>query len=80
MEYESTGEILADLGSDQTSCHNPFQGGYYPVQLNYQQARDMMHQDPVKFKNFVQERLIGCSHFEIFFFFTVSLKLRFQFC
>uniref|UniRef100_A0A0B7ACI2 Urocanate hydratase n=3 Tax=Arion vulgaris TaxID=1028688 RepID=A0A0B7ACI2_9EUPU len=56
-EYESTGELLADLGSDQTSCHNPFHGGYYPVQLNYQQARDMMHQDSVKFKNLVQESL-----------------------
>ncbi|GBN31573.1 Urocanate hydratase, partial [Araneus ventricosus] len=31
-EYEKTGELLADLGSDQTSCHNPFDGGYYPVQ------------------------------------------------
>lgn len=33
-EYESTGDLLVDLGSDQTSCHNPFQGGYYPVQVN----------------------------------------------
>ncbi|GIX89930.1 urocanate hydratase [Caerostris extrusa] len=32
-EYEKTGELLADLGSDQTSCHNPFDGGYYPVQI-----------------------------------------------
>lgn len=27
-------ERLVDLGSDQTSCHNPYQGGYYPVQVN----------------------------------------------
>lgn len=60
MEYEATGEVLADLGSDQTSCHNPFQGGYYPVQINYQEARDLMHQDPVKFKVLVQESL--CRH------------------
>ena len=33
QEYESTGEVLADLGSDQTSLHNPFNGGYYPVQV-----------------------------------------------
>lgn len=33
MEYESTGELLVDLGSDQTSLHNPFNGGYYPVQV-----------------------------------------------
>ena len=32
-EYDSTGDLLADLGSDQTSCHNPFLGGYYPVQV-----------------------------------------------
>ena len=32
-EYESTGDMLVDLGSDQTSCHNPFLGGYYPVQV-----------------------------------------------
>ena len=33
QEYESTGEVLAELGSDQTSLHNPFSGGYYPVQV-----------------------------------------------
>ena len=31
--YEETGERLVDLGSDQTSLHNPFNGGYYPVQV-----------------------------------------------
>lgn len=56
VEYESTGELLADLGSDQTSCHNPFNGGYYPVQLTFDQANDMMVSDPVRFKNLVQER------------------------
>lgn len=30
-EYRSSGELLCDLGSDQTSCHNPFSGGYYPA-------------------------------------------------
>ena len=33
QEYESTGEVLVELGSDQTSLHNPFNGGYYPVQV-----------------------------------------------
>lgn len=32
--YEETGERLVDLGSDQTSLHNPFNGGYYPVQVD----------------------------------------------
>lgn len=31
--YERTGEILVELGSDQTSCHNPYGGGYFPVQV-----------------------------------------------
>ena len=31
--YIKTGERLVDLGSDQTSLHNPFNGGYYPVQV-----------------------------------------------
>ena len=31
--YEATGELLVDLGSDQTSLHNPFNGGYYPAQV-----------------------------------------------
>ena len=37
-EYKETGELLVDLGSDQTSCHDPFGGGYYPVQLNFEEA------------------------------------------
>lgn len=34
-EYENTGDLLVELGSDQTSCHNPYLGGYYPVQVFY---------------------------------------------
>lgn len=34
QEYESTGELLVELGSDQTSLHNPFNGGYYPMQVS----------------------------------------------
>nr|XP_022300054.1 urocanate hydratase-like [Crassostrea virginica] len=56
-EYNSTGDLLVDLGSDQTSCHNPFQGGYYPVQLSYEESRIEMHENPVRFKNLVQESL-----------------------
>ncbi|KAK2142129.1 hypothetical protein LSH36_994g01034 [Paralvinella palmiformis] len=56
-EYDKTGDLLCELGSDQTSCHNPFLGGYYPVQLTYEEGRNMMHDDPVKFKNLVQESL-----------------------
>ena len=38
-EYNNTGELLADLGSDQTSCHDPFNGGYYPIQLGFQEGK-----------------------------------------
>ena len=42
--------ILVNLGSDQTSLHNPFAGGYYPMGFSYEQANDMMANAPEKFK------------------------------
>lgn len=42
-EHEKTGELLVDLGSDQTSCHNPFNGGYYPVELGYEEAQEVLY-------------------------------------
>uniref|UniRef100_A0A4W4FC58 Urocanate hydratase n=1 Tax=Electrophorus electricus TaxID=8005 RepID=A0A4W4FC58_ELEEL len=50
-------ELLVDLGSDQTSLHNPFSGGYYPVQLNVSQANQLMHTDPLRFRTIVHESL-----------------------
>ena len=41
QEYESSGQLLVELGSDQTSCHNPYSGGYYPVQLTYSEAQEV---------------------------------------
>ena len=55
-EYERTGELLVDLGSDQTSLHNPFGGGYYPVQVSIEAAHEMMESDPQGFRELVQER------------------------
>ncbi|MBN3311850.1 HUTU hydratase, partial [Atractosteus spatula] len=57
QEYEASGELLVDLGSDQTSCHNPFSGGYYPAQLSLSQAQELMHSDPAHFRCLVQESL-----------------------
>ncbi|EKG02585.1 2-aminoethylphosphonate:pyruvateaminotransferase- likeprotein,putative [Trypanosoma cruzi] len=48
---------IVHLGSDQTSCHNPFNGGYYPVQLTFEESKKMMVEDPAKFKELVQESL-----------------------
>ena len=47
-----------ELGSDQTSLHNPFGGGYYPVQLSFEEAGTVMRDDPLHFKELVQERLV----------------------
>ena len=49
--------IYVDLGSDQSSLHNPWAGGYYPIGLNFEQANEMMVKDPVKFKEQIQETL-----------------------
>lgn len=49
--------IHVDLGSDQTSLHNPWAGGYYPVGLTFEEANEMMANEPVKFNGFVQESL-----------------------
>ena len=49
--------IKVDLGSDQTSLHNPWAGGYYPVGLSYEQSNALMAADPVTFKTKVQETL-----------------------
>uniref|UniRef100_A0A671R7T0 Urocanate hydratase n=1 Tax=Sinocyclocheilus anshuiensis TaxID=1608454 RepID=A0A671R7T0_9TELE len=57
QEYKKTGELLVDLGSDQTSLHNPFSGGYYPVQLTFRQANQLMNTDPERFKTLVHESL-----------------------
>ena len=54
---EQEGSSLVDLGSDQTSLHNPWNGGYYPVQIEFEEARNMMVDDPPKFKGLVQETL-----------------------
>jgi len=46
-----------DLGSDQTSLHNPFAGGYYPVSLTFDEANTMMSENPKKFKEEVYNSL-----------------------
>jgi urocanate hydratase len=49
--------ITIDLGSDQTSLHNPWAGGYYPVSLSFEAANEMMANKPELFKEKVQESL-----------------------
>jgi len=49
--------IHIDLGSDQTSLHNPWAGGYYPVGISFEDANEMMANNPELFKEKVQESL-----------------------
>jgi urocanate hydratase len=49
--------IRVDIGSDQTSLHNPWAGGYYPVGFSYEESNKMMAEEPEKFKNEVQKSL-----------------------
>lgn len=56
--HKKTNEQLVELGSDQTSCHCPFTGGYYPVQIDYEQAKEMIQNDPEQFKSLVEKSLI----------------------
>lgn len=49
--------ITVDMGSDQTSLHNPWAGGYYPAGLSYDEANVMMVTQPDKFKTRVQDSL-----------------------
>lgn len=50
-------DIHVDLGSDQTSLHNPWAGGYYPVGLTFEQANEMMARQPDLFREKVRESL-----------------------
>jgi urocanate hydratase len=56
-EYFSEHKVQVRLGSDQTSLHNPWSGGYYPVGLTMDESNVLMVKDPEKFKLAVQESL-----------------------
>jgi len=49
--------IAVELGSDQTSLHNPFAGGYYPVGLSFEESNEMMAKEPERFKEMVYASL-----------------------
>lgn len=50
--------ISIELGSDQTSLHNPWAGGYYPVGLSFEESNELMAQDPLAFRERVRDSLI----------------------
>ena len=57
-EKFSEENIYIDLGSDQTSLHNPWAGGYYPVGLTFEESNEMMSKNPELFKKKVKESLL----------------------
>ncbi|MCU0351461.1 MAG: urocanate hydratase [Flavobacterium sp.] len=46
-----------DLGSDQTSLHNPWAGGYYPIGFTFEESNEMMANEPERFKEEVKKTL-----------------------
>ncbi|MGC6429232.1 MAG: urocanate hydratase [Flavobacteriales bacterium] len=49
--------IFVELGSDQTSLHNPWAGGYYPIGYTLEEANQLMSEDPKKFKSEIKKTL-----------------------
>lgn len=51
-------DVRVDIGSDQTSLHNPWSGGYYPAGLTFNESNRMMSDDPEEFRNRVRQSLV----------------------
>jgi urocanate hydratase len=56
-EELAANDIRVDIGSDQTSLHNPWAGGYYPAGISFAEANRMISDDPAKFRELVGESL-----------------------
>ncbi|HZL76902.1 MAG TPA: urocanate hydratase [Bacteroidales bacterium] len=57
-EQFTDNDIMVDIGSDQTSLHNPWAGGYYPAGLTFEESNRMISDDPEKFKWHVRKSLV----------------------
>ena len=57
LEYAVKNDIHIDLLSDQTSCHNAYEGGYCPVALTFEQRTELLHSDRERFCRLVDESL-----------------------
>ena len=58
LERLETEDLIPDLCSDQTSLHNPWLGGYTPRGLSYEEADEMISEDPTQFRKMVKETLV----------------------
>jgi len=56
-EHFADNNIKVDIGSDQTSLHNPWAGGYYPAGISFEESNRMISSDPERFKELVRESL-----------------------
>lgn len=56
-EYAVANDVYIDLGSDQTSLHNPYAGGYYPVGMSVEEANELMATNPARFQELVHDTL-----------------------
>lgn len=63
LEYASAHQIHIDLLSDQTSCHEPYTGGYCPAGITFEERTLLLHKDRAKFREFVDASLK--RHFEV---------------
>ncbi|MGB4654964.1 MAG: urocanate hydratase [Bacteroidales bacterium] len=57
-EALANSDIEVELGSDQTSLHNPWAGGYYPAEVSFEEAKQMMAKQPEEFKKLVRKSLV----------------------
>lgn len=57
-EYLVKENIKVDIGTDQTSLHNPWAGGYYPAGFSFEESNEMMAKNPDQFKKEVQKTLV----------------------
>lgn len=63
LEYAVDHDIRIDLLSDQTSCHEPYTGGYCPQGISFEERTRLLDEDPDKFKELVNESLV--KHFKV---------------
>lgn len=57
LEYADSNNLSVDLISDQTSCHVPYEGGYTPAGVSFDEGRAILEEDPTKFRTLVDESL-----------------------
>ena len=63
LEYLETNDIAVDLYSDQTSCHVPYDGGYTPAGVTFEEGRELLASDRDGFSKLVNESLV--RHFQV---------------